>query len=160
MPKKNSMLKRTVYTGTISAKSAKTQLVVIDAKDAVLGRLATRVVRILQGKHKVDYSANLVVGDVVVITNARHVRVTGRKAEQKMYSTYSGYPGGLRQENFATLHARHPEEIIRRAVSGMLPNNKLRDVYLSRLLVVAEDKYMTPHAWLEIIEKKDGTTKK
>ncbi|MFA6005212.1 MAG: 50S ribosomal protein L13 [Patescibacteria group bacterium] len=154
------MLKRTVYTNTISAKDIKTQMVVIDAKDQVLGRLATKVAQILQGKHKTNYVANLVMGDLVIITNAKYVKVTGRKNEQKMYSSYSGYPGGLREENYATLQGRHPEEIVRRAISGMLPNNKLRDVNLNRMLIVAESKYAVPKAWLEIIEKKDATSKK
>ena len=154
------MLKKTAYTRTISAKTLKPKLVVVDARDQVLGRLATKIVHVLLGKNRVDFSTNLVMGDVVVVTNASLVRVTGRKETQKMYGNYSGYPGGLRQENYASLHARRPQEIIRHAVSGMLPDNKLRDVFLSRLLVFPADTYTVPPKMLEITKEINATPKK
>lgn len=153
------MLKRTTYTKTTSAKLLHPKVIVVDAKGKVLGRLATQVAQILQGKDKVNYSPNMVGGDVVVVTNAAHVEVTGRKAEQKMYSNYSGYPGGLREENYARLHERRPQEVVRHAISGMLPDNKLRDVLLARLFVVPAETYILPPKTLEILQKIDGATK-
>lgn len=154
------MLKKTTYTKTVSAKTLKPKLVVVDAKDQILGRLATKIVYVLLGKNRVDFSNNLVMGDIVVVKNAASIKVTGRKEVQKMYSFYSGYPGGLRQENYATLKARNPREIIRHAVSGMLPDTKLRDVYLSRLLIFPAETYTVPAKVLEITKETNATTKK
>jgi large subunit ribosomal protein L13 len=113
----------------------------IDAGDQILGRVATQIVVKLMGKNKPYFVRNLDCGDYVVVTNSAKVRVTGKKGKQKIYTSFSGYPGGLRSEAFEDLVKRKPEEIIRRAVSGMLPKNKLRDLFLKRLYVYEDDKH-------------------
>jgi len=97
----------------------------IDATDAVLGRLATQVAMILRGKKKPTYTPNVDTGDYVVIINADKIRLTGNKAEQKKYYAYSGYPGGLKETSFKTLMEKHPERVIEKAVRGMLPKGTL-----------------------------------
>lgn len=109
----------------------------IDATDQVLGRLATRVATLLMGKHKAIYQPNADLGDIVHIANAARIRVTGRKADQKVYKHYSGYQGGLKETPFARLQAKNPEEIIRKAVTNMLPHNRLRAGQLKRLKITA-----------------------
>ena len=103
---------------------------VVDATDKVLGRLATEVASRLRGKHKAEYTPHMDTGDYIVIINAEKIRVTGNKAQNKMYYRYSGYLGGLKQMNFENLLAKAPEQIIERAVKGMLPKGPLgRDMY-------------------------------
>ncbi len=109
----------------------------IDAKDQVLGRVSTKIARLLTGKDKVEYVPYLDVGDYVVVINAAEVAVTGKKEKQKTYYRHSGYPGGLRSETLEELRKRRPEEIIRRAVKGMLPKNKLQKSMLKRLYIFA-----------------------
>ncbi len=113
----------------------------VDAKGMVLGKVATKVATLLQGKHKVSYVDHLDTGDAVVVINAAQVVVTGRKAVQKVYTNYSGYPNGLRSEAFEVYFARLPHEVVRRAISGMLPKNKLRDRRLARLHVYPTDAH-------------------
>lgn len=107
----------------------------IDAKDQVLGRLATRVAGLLMGKDKTDFIRHMDIADHVVIINAAQIVVTGRKAALKKYYRHSGFPGGLKVTAFSTLRATHPDQIITHAVSGMLPQNKLHDRMLSHLHV-------------------------
>ena len=103
---------------------------VVDATDKVLGRLATEVASRLRGKHKAEYTPHMDTGDYIVIINAEKIRVTGNKAQNKIYYRYSGYIGGLKQINFEKLLAKAPEQIIERAVKGMLPKGPLgRDMY-------------------------------
>lgn len=103
---------------------------VVDATDKVLGRLSTEVASRLRGKHKAEYTPHMDTGDYIVIINAEKIRVTGNKAQNKMYYRYSGYIGGLKQMNFENLLAKAPEQIIERAVKGMLPKGPLgRDMY-------------------------------
>lgn len=111
---------------------------VIDAKDQVLGRLATRVARLLIGKGKVIYTPHMECGDHVIIINAKQIRVTGNKAKDKVYQHYTGYPDGLRQYNFETLLAKKPREIIFRAVERMLPKNRMAAKMMTRLHVYAD----------------------
>src|SRR5438105_13737995 len=92
----------------------------IDAKEQTLGRAATQIARLLMGKHKPYFVRHLDVGDYVVVINAKDVKVTGKKETQKSYHRHSGYPGGYRSETLAELRARRPEEIVMRAVKGML----------------------------------------
>ena len=139
------MAKLTQSTKTTSANDVVRKYHVIDVKDQVLGRVANKIAELLQGKHKVDYVPNIDVGDEVIVINARHIVVTGKKAEAKLYDSFSGYPGGLRQTPFKTMIEKRPSEIIRQAVSGMLPKNKLRDRRLARLHVFAEDKHPFEH---------------
>jgi large subunit ribosomal protein L13 len=110
---------------------------VVDASGQTLGRLSTMVADTLRGKRKPIYTPNIDTGDFVIVVNAEKVVVTGKKAEQKMYWRHSGYPGGIKGESFEKLLARRPTEIVRRAVKGMLPHNKLGAAQLRKLKVYA-----------------------
>jgi large subunit ribosomal protein L13 len=116
---------------------------VIDAQGEVLGRLATRAATLLRGKHKPRFSPHLDMGDFVVIVNADKVRVTGKRLDQKLYYRHSGYPGGLRTEVLGHLLARDPERVIRLAVEGMLPHNRLGRQMVRKLKVYAGPEH--PH---------------
>lgn len=107
----------------------------IDVNDVILGRTATIIAGLLMGKGKPYFAKNMDCGDFVVITNAEKVKVTGNKELQKVYTNYSGYPGGLKSARLEEVRAKKPEEIVRHAVSGMLPKNKLRAQMLKRLYV-------------------------
>lgn len=103
---------------------------VIDASGKVLGRLASEVAQILRGKHKPTYSPHLDAGDHVIVINAGKIRVTGNKAQNKMYYRHSGYPGGLKSISYERLFAKSPERVVRMAIKGMLPHNTLgRNMY-------------------------------
>lgn len=130
---------------TYSAKlqDTKPEWHVIDASGRTLGRLATEAATLLMGKHKPTYTPNLNTGDFVVVVNAAKVRVTGKKAEQKVYYRHSGYPGGLRSTTFEELMEKHPTRAIEYAVRGMLPKNRLGRAMLRRLKVYASDSH--PH---------------
>jgi len=117
---------------------------VIDAEGAVLGRLAVQVADILRGKNKPTYTAHLDAGDFVVVINAEKVKVTGKKETDKEYMTYSGWKGGERHFSVEKLRAKHPEEIITRAVKGMIPKNRLGRVLLTKLKVFKGKDH--PHA--------------
>lgn len=108
-----------------------------DAQGKVLGRLATEIAQILMGKGKPYYAAHLDCGDFVVVLNASQVAVTGKKEKDKIYYRHSGYPGGLKEIPLERLRREHPERIIKYAVSGMLPKNKLKALRLKRLYVFA-----------------------
>lgn len=125
------------YTRPTKAKEIARRWYLADVKGVTLGRIATKIATLLTGKSKPYFVRHLDCGDYVVIVNAREVRVSGKKATQKIYTTYSGYPGGLRKESFRDLLARKPEEVMRRAVYGMLPKNKLRDEMIKRLHIFA-----------------------
>ena len=122
-------------TNAVSAKSIQRNWHLIDAKNQTLGRLSVGVANILMGKGKVNYVPYLDMGDFVVVTNASQIKVTGKKAQDKKYYSHSGYPGGLRTQTFSGLIVSRPEEIIKHAVKGMLPNNKLRSKMLKKLFV-------------------------
>lgn len=113
----------------------------VDVKDKVLGRIATDIARKLMGKSKSYFVRHLDCGDHVVVINAKHVAVTGRKEKEKLYSRYSGYPGGLKKKALWQLRSEKPTEIIRHAVYGMLPKNKLRDRMITRLYVYPEENH-------------------
>ena len=117
---------------------------VVDADGATLGRLATEVAMLLRGKHKTMFTPHLDTGDPVIIVNAAKIRVTGNKLLAKRYVRHSGYPGGLRSETLEALLARRPEEVIRRAVRGMLPRNRLGEQMSRKLHVYAGPEH--PHA--------------
>ena len=124
-------------TKSTKIKQIKREWHLIDAQDKILGRLATEIAQLLIGKTKPYFVYHLDCGDFIVVINAKKVKVTGKKEDQKIYQRYSGYPGGLKEEPLSKLRERRPEEIIRRAVSGMLPKNKLRKQRLKRLYVFA-----------------------
>ena len=115
----------------------------IDASGKILGRIATEIARLLLGKNKPMYSPHLDVGDFVVIINAAKVRVTGKKAEEKIYYRHTGYPGGLKSITFAKMLETHPTRLIEHAVKGMLPHNRQGRAMMRRLKVYAGDTH--PH---------------
>ena len=131
---------------TFSAKSqeVKHEWFVVDATDKVLGRLAAEIARRLRGKHKPEYTPHVDTGDFIVVTNVEKLRVTGNKAEDKIYYRHSGYPGGLYQINFAKLQQRFPARILEKAVKGMLPKGPLGYAMLKKLKCYAGDAH--PHA--------------
>src|SRR5260370_4370810 len=108
-------------TSTAKVGEIGNRWVVVDAQGKVLGRLAAQIAARLRGKHKPEYTPHVDTGDYVVVLNAAKLRVTGKKAERKTYIRHSGFPGGLKQTNFAKLHAAKPEPVRTRAVKGMLP---------------------------------------
>ena len=116
---------------------------VVDADGQTLGRLSTVVADALRGKRKVTYTPNIDTGDFVVVVNAEKIVVTGKKLDEKMYWRHSGYPGGIKGESLKNLLARRPEEVVRRAVKGMLPHNKLGAAQLRKLKVYAGPEH--PH---------------
>ncbi|MDP2479499.1 MAG: 50S ribosomal protein L13 [Candidatus Palauibacterales bacterium] len=124
---------------TYSVKKGEIERVwyVVDARDQVLGRLATRVARVLRGKHKPTYSPHLDVGDYVIVVNARDVRLTGKKADTKRYFRHSGFMGGEKLVPFKRMISRKPEWVIERAVKGMLPKNTLGREMAKKLRVYA-----------------------
>ena len=127
----------TGQTFFLSEKDIRRKTYLVDAKGKILGRMATRVAMVLMGKHKPEYTPFLDCGDQVVILNARDVRVTGRKKEQKLYTRYSGYPGGIRTISFGKLQEEKPERVVREAVRKMLPHTNLGDRMLRHLRVYA-----------------------
>ena len=122
-------------TYAVKASEIERQWWVVDASDQTLGRLATRIATLLEGKHKPTYSPHIDTGDHVVVVNAGRVRVTGNKLLQKRYYRHSGYPGGLKEESLQALMARKPELVIERAVKGMLPQNSLGRAMFKKLKV-------------------------
>ncbi|HTO77318.1 MAG TPA: 50S ribosomal protein L13 [Thermoanaerobaculia bacterium] len=108
---------------------------IVDASDQVLGRLASAVARVLSGKHRPNWVAHLDTGDFVVVTNAERVKLTGRKAEEKVYHRHTGYPGGLKTVAAPEVRAKYPERLIEAAVRGMLPKTKLGRRQLKKLKV-------------------------
>lgn len=109
----------------------------VDAQGKILGRLATRIATILMGKDEPFYTPHMECGDRVIVINAKSIRVTGRKAKEKIYQHYTGYPGGRHTSTFEELQAEKPELIITEAVRRMLPKNRLADKMLKRLRVYA-----------------------
>lgn len=109
----------------------------IDAQDSVLGRMASRIATILRGKDKAEWTAHIDTGDMVVVINADKVKVTGKKMSQKLYKSYSGYPGGLKQRPMKDVLKTEPEKIIFHAVQGMLPHNKLGREQIKKLKIYA-----------------------
>ena len=115
----------------------------VDAEGKILGRLASRIAQILSGKDKPIYTPHLDVGDFVVVINAEKVKVTGNKEEKKIYYWHSGYPGGLKERTYQELLDKKPQDIIRKAVRGMLPKSKLGRQMFQKLKVYAGPQH--PH---------------
>ncbi len=109
---------------------------IIDAKGQTLGRLATKVATLISGKSRLDFSPHMDNGDYVIVLNTKQVFVTGKKEEQKLYRTHSGYMGGLKETSLGKLRSDRPNAIIEHAISGMLPKNRLRDGMMNRLKLV------------------------
>jgi large subunit ribosomal protein L13 len=131
-------------TRSTAAKESSRQWHIIDANGQVLGRIASRAARLLQGKHKPEWSPFLDQGDHVVVINAATVRLTGRKEEQKIYRAHSGYEGGLREERAKTVRQKNPVRLVEEAVHGMLPKTKLGQAMYRKLKVYASADH--PHA--------------
>jgi large subunit ribosomal protein L13 len=110
---------------------------VVDAEGKTLGRLATQIAEVLRGKHKPTYTPHVDVGDFVIVVNAEKVAVTGKKREDKLYFRHTGYPGGIRSRTLGDLLERRPAEVIRKAVKGMLPRNRLGRQQLRKLRAYA-----------------------
>ncbi len=148
-----------MMTKTYAVKSAeiKREWRVVDADGATLGRLATRIATLLRGKHRATFSTHIDTGDPVIVLNASKIKVTGRKLQAKQYVRHSGYPGGLRTESLERLLARRPEEVIRRAVRGMLPQNRLGEQMIRKLHVYAGADH--PHAAQRPTELKEATAR-
>lgn len=118
-------------------KEMKRKWHLIDANGQILGRLATKIAQLLTGKTKPTYSANLDSGDFVVVINAEKVEVTGKKSSKKLYRRHSGYPKGYKERSYEQVMETFPERIIEHAVSGMVPDNRLKKIRMGRLNVVA-----------------------
>jgi len=132
-----------VKTYSVKANEIKREWYLINAEGKTLGRLASEIAKILKGKHKPIYSPHLDCGDYVIVINAEKIRVTGRKLDQKIYYRHSGYPGGLKSITLREQLAKHPERVIKAAVKGMLPKNRLGRKMLKKLKVYAGDSH--PH---------------
>ena len=116
----------------------------LDARDETLGRLSSKIASILMGKNKPQYTPHNDLGDYVVVVNAEKIRVTGNKDIQKKYYKHTGYPGGLKSSTFSEIIDKNPENVILKAVKGMLPKNKLSNSMISKLKVYEGDNH--PHA--------------
>lgn len=131
---------------------------VVDATDKVLGRLASQIAKVLRGKHKPEFTPHADAGDYIVVTNAEKVKVTGKKRQEKIYHSHSGFPGGIKEETFATVQKKDPTRIIEIAVKGMLPKNPLGRAMLRKLKVYAGSEH--PHTAQEPIEINLDQTEK
>ncbi len=130
-------------TYTLKGSEIERRWYVVDATDETLGRLASRVARVLEGKHKPTFTPNLDSGDHVIVVNAARIAVSRDKLDSKLYRRHSGYPMGYKEETLGHLLARRPEEVIRRAVKGMLQHNRLGTQQLRKLKVYAGPEH--PH---------------
>ena len=131
-------------TYTAKPKTVVRQWHVIDADNLVVGRVATRAARLLMGKHRPTYTPFIDTGDYVIVVNAKRVKLTGRKEDQKIYRRHSGYEGGLREERAKDVRARNPIRLVEEAVRGMLPKTTLGDAMYRKLKVYAGPEH--PHA--------------
>ena len=129
------------YSPTIN--DLKRDWYVVDADDKILGRLAAKVSHLLMGKHKPNFAYHMDNGDFVIIINAEKIKVTGNKAESKIYYRHTGYPGGIKSTNLKSMMTSHPERVIEIAVKGMLPKNKLGRKLFTKLKVYAGSEH--PH---------------
>jgi large subunit ribosomal protein L13 len=136
-------VKQEKLTRFISTDDADRKWYVVDAKDQVLGRLASKVASIIRGKNKPTFSPNADTGDFVVIVNAEKVRMTGKRELLKTYAHHSGYPGGLKVQSFEELMAKKPEFVLENAVKGMLPKNRLGKKLIKKLKVYSGESH--PH---------------
>lgn len=140
-------------THTAKLNEVKREWHLIDAKGAILGRLSTSIAKLLMGKGKSYFSRNLDCGDYVVVINAAEVKLSGAKEKNKIYYHHSGYPAGLKQQTVEKVRETHPERLITHAVSGMLPQNKLKDVMLTKLYVYPDENHPYESKFLKIKEK-------
>ncbi|MFI5240936.1 MAG: 50S ribosomal protein L13 [Microgenomates group bacterium] len=125
----------------------------IDAKDQVLGRVSTKIAMILMGKGKATFSTHMDMGDYVVVLNCEKISLSGNKTSQKLYRRHSGYPGGYKEVTFEKMLEKHPDRIIYHAVSGMLPDNRLKSRRLKRLILVVGEKNPYEKKFVTTVEK-------
>ncbi|MSN25235.1 MAG: 50S ribosomal protein L13 [Geobacter sp.] len=130
-------------TEVAKIENVKRDWYVVDAQDAVLGRLSTQIASVLRGKNKAIYTPSVDTGDFVIVVNAEKIALTGHKLANKTYYSHSGYVGGLKEISAGELIAKKPEELIKKAVKGMLPKNKLSRAMLSKLKIYAGPSH--PH---------------
>ncbi|MFA5063827.1 MAG: 50S ribosomal protein L13 [Candidatus Omnitrophota bacterium] len=128
-------------TYTAKKEDIKRNWYLVDAKDKILGRVATKVAAILRGKHKAVFTPHVDTGDNVVVINTAKIRISGRKSKQKVYRRYSGYPGGLREVTFEKMFTNKPTTVFKLAVRRMLPTGALGHVMLKKLKIYADDKH-------------------
>lgn len=147
---------------TYSAKASEIERKwhLIDARDKVLGRLATQVAGLLLGKSKPMFTRHLDTGDYVVVINAENVRVTGNKTKQKLYYRHSGYPGGFKSESLETMMETHPTRVIEHAVKGMLPHNRLGRQMIKKLKVYVGEAHPHQSQTGEAVAKAEEAEKK
>jgi len=136
-------VKQEKITRFIKPEDANRKWYIVDAKDQVLGRLASEIAKVIRGKNKPTFTPNFDTGDFVVVINASQVKVTGKRELLKTYSHHSGYPGGLKTKSFEELMAKKPEYVIESAVKGMLPKNRLGNKIIKKLKVYAGETH--PH---------------
>lgn len=130
-------------TEVAKKETVKHQWFVVDAENVVLGRLATQIANVLRGKHKPVFTPSVDTGDFVVVVNAEKIALTGKKVSDKVYYSHSGFPGGIKSATAGELLAKKPEEVIRKAVKGMLPKNKLARHMLKKLKIYSGTSH--PH---------------
>ena len=116
----------------------------VDATNEALGRLATQIATLLRGKHKPTYTPSVDGGDFVIVVNVEKLRIMGKKADQKVYYHHTGYPGGIKATSYRMMHAKHPDRILRIAVKGMLPKNRIGRRLIGKLKIYAGPGH--PHA--------------
>lgn len=141
-------------TTSLKKSDVKKNWLLVDATDQILGRLASKISIILQGKNKPNYAPNLDCGDYVVVINAEKVKVTGDKLKSKIYRKHSGYIGGLKERTLEQLMTKNPAVVLRNAVYRMLPKNRMRDVYISKLKIYAGSEHPHVAQKPELIEIK------
>jgi len=131
-------------TFSLRTQDVQREWFIVDAKDKVLGRLATKIATILRGKHKPTFTPHVDNGDFIVVINAEKIALTGQKAQNKYYTRHSAHPGGFRVRTFEEVRRKHPERIIEQAVRGMLPKNSLGRQMLKKLKIYAGTDH--PHS--------------
>ncbi|MDP2304024.1 MAG: 50S ribosomal protein L13 [Ignavibacteria bacterium] len=137
-------MKQEKLTRFIKSEDANQKWYVVDATDLVLGRLASKVARVIRGKEKAEFTPNMDAGDFVIVINAEKVKVTGKRETLKTYSHHSGYPGGLKTRSFQDLIVNKPEYVIESAVQGMLPKTRLGRKLVKKLKVYRGGQH--PHS--------------
>lgn len=131
-------------TSFVKTTDANRKWYIVDAKDKVLGRLATEIARVIRGKHKPIFTPNFDTGDFVIVINAESVKLTGKRETLKSYTWHTGYPGGLKNAKLQDVRSKNPEFIIEKAVKGMLPKNRLGNKLIKKLKVYAGENH--PHS--------------
>jgi len=125
-------------TKSANPQTVKKEWFIVDAKDVVLGRLSSKIANILRGKHKPSFTPHVDCGDYVIVINAAHVKLTGKKLTQRIHFTYSGYPGGQKERTPQDILDKYPNRLIEHAVKGMLPKNKLGSALYRNIFVYNE----------------------